>query len=332
MTAEVLDGKAIAADLRRRVAGVVAARVAAGRRAPGLATVLVGDDPASHIYVGNKRKACEEAGIRSIHHELPGDVSGVDLVALVAGLDRDPEVDGILVQMPLPAHIDQDAVLAEISAGKDVDGLTAVNAGYLGQGRIGVREALDLEPDEPLVGLVPCTPAGVIEILDRSGVELEGAVSVVIGRSILVGRPMASLLVNASATVTVCHSRTRDLEHHVRDAEILVVAAGRPGLITGSMLSPGVVVVDVGINVVGDTIVGDVDFESARHVASAITPVPRGVGPITNALLLAHLTRAAYAQEQAQPAATSSDARRPPAPDPSVTAAGGRAAPTRGHR
>src|SRR6188472_1337629 len=135
VTAEVLDGKAIAADLRRRVAGVVAARVAAGRRAPGLATVLVGDDPASHIYVGNKRKACEEAGIRSIHHELPGDVSGVDLVALVAGLDRDPEVDGILVQMPLPAHIDQDAVLAEISAGKDVDGLTAVNAGHLAQGR-----------------------------------------------------------------------------------------------------------------------------------------------------------------------------------------------------
>ena len=292
MTAEVLDGKAIAADLRRRVAGVVAARVAAGRRAPGLATVLVGDDPASHIYVGNKRKACEEAGIRSIHHELPGDVSAVDLVALVAGLDRDPEVDGILVQMPLPAHIDQDAVLAEISAGKDVDGLTAVNAGHLGQGRIGVREALDLEPDEPLVGLVPCTPAGVIEILDRSGVELEGAVSVVIGRSILVGRPMASLLVNASATVTVCHSRTRDLAAACREADVLIAAVGRPEMVRADWVKPGATVVDVGMNRTDAGLVGDVATAEVAEVAARITPVPGGVGPMTIAMLLANTVRA----------------------------------------
>jgi len=292
VTAEVLDGKAIAADLRRRVAGVVAARVAAGRRAPGLATVLVGDDPASHIYVGNKRKACEEAGIRSIHHELPGDVSGVDLVALVAGLDRDPEVDGILVQMPLPAHIDQDAVLAEISAGKDVDGLTAVNAGHLGQGRIGVREALDLEPDEPLVGLVPCTPAGVIEILDRSGVELEGAVSVVIGRSILVGRPMASLLVNASATVTICHSRTRDLAAACREADVLIAAVGRPEMVRADWVKPGATVVDVGMNRTDAGLVGDVATAEVAEVAARITPVPGGVGPMTIAMLLANTVRA----------------------------------------
>jgi methylenetetrahydrofolate dehydrogenase (NADP+) / methenyltetrahydrofolate cyclohydrolase len=292
VTAEVLDGKAIAADLRRRVAGVVAARVAAGRRAPGLATVLVGDDPASHIYVGNKRKACEEAGIRSVHHELPGDVSAVDLVALVAGLDRDPEVDGILVQMPLPAHIDQDAVLAEISAGKDVDGLTAVNAGHLGQGRIGVREALDLEPDEPLVGLVPCTPAGVIEILDRSGVELEGAVSVVIGRSILVGRPMASLLVNASATVTVCHSRTRDLAAACREADVLIAAVGRPEMVRADWVKPGATVVDVGMNRTDAGLVGDVATAEVAEVAARITPVPGGVGPMTIAMLLANTVRA----------------------------------------
>jgi methylenetetrahydrofolate dehydrogenase (NADP+)/methenyltetrahydrofolate cyclohydrolase len=254
--------------------------------------VLVGDDPASHIYVGNKRKACEEAGIRSIHHELPGDVSAVDLVALVAGLDRDPEVDGILVQMPLPAHIDQDAVLAEISAGKDVDGLTAVNAGHLGQGRIGVREALDLEPDEPLVGLVPCTPAGVIEILDRSGVELEGAVSVVIGRSILVGRPMASLLVNASATVTVCHSRTRDLAAACREADVLIAAVGRPEMVRADWVKPGATVVDVGMNRTDAGLVGDVATAEVAEVAARITPVPGGVGPMTIAMLLANTVRA----------------------------------------
>ncbi len=292
MSAEVLDGKAIAADLRRRVADVVATRLAAGRRAPGLATVLVGDDPASHVYVGNKRKACEEAGIRSIHHELPGDVSEADLVVLVAGLDRDPDVDGILVQMPLPAHIDQDAVLAEISAGKDVDGLTPVNAGHLAQGRIGVREALDLESEGPLTGLVPCTPAGVIEILDRSAVELEGAAAVVIGRSILVGRPMASLLVNASATVTVCHSRTRDLAAVCREADVLIAAVGRPEMVRADWVRPGASVIDVGMNRTDAGLVGDVATAEVAEVAARITPVPGGVGPMTIAMLLANTVRA----------------------------------------
>ena len=292
MSAEVLGGKAIAADLRARVKEVVAGRVAAGGRAPGLATVLVGDDPASHVYVGNKRKACGEAGIRSIHHELPADVPESDLVALVAGLDRDPEVDGILVQMPLPDHIDQDAVLAEISAGKDVDGLTPVNAGHLSQGRIGVREALELESEKPHLGLVPCTPAGVIEILDHAGVELEGAVAVVIGRSILVGRPMASLLLNASATLTVCHSRTRDLAAVCRDADVLVAAAGRPEMVRADWVKPGATVIDVGMNRTDAGLVGDVATAEVAEVAARITPVPGGVGPMTIAMLLANTVRA----------------------------------------
>ncbi|HET6830063.1 MAG TPA: bifunctional 5,10-methylenetetrahydrofolate dehydrogenase/5,10-methenyltetrahydrofolate cyclohydrolase [Solirubrobacterales bacterium] len=293
MTAEILDGKAIAADLRSRVADVVARRVAAGRPAPGLATVLVGDDPASHVYVGNKRKACAEAGIRSIHHELPGDVDEAELAELVGGLDRDPEVDGILVQMPLPDHIDQDLILGRISAAKDVDGLTPVNAGHLAQGRIGVREALDLEAEEPLTGLVACTPAGVMEILDRSGVELAGAEAVVVGRSILVGRPMASLLLNASATVTVCHSRTRDLAAACHRADVLIAAVGRPEMVKADWIKPGATVIDVGMNRTDAGLVGDVDFEPASEVAGRITPVPGGVGPMTIAMLLANAVRAA---------------------------------------
>ena len=292
MTAEILDGKAIAADLRGRVREVVGRRVAAGGRAPGLATVLVGDDPASHVYVGSKRRACEEAGIRSIHHELPAAVAEEELVALVAGLDRDPEVDGILVQMPLPGQIDQDAVLATISAGKDVDGLTPVNAGHLAQGRIGVREALDLESGDPLVGLVPCTPAGVVEVLDRSDVELEGAEAVVVGRSILVGRPMASLLVNASATVTVAHSRTRELPDLCRRADVLIAAVGRPEIVRADWVKPGATVIDVGMNRTEAGLVGDVDFAAVSAVAGRITPVPGGVGPMTIAMLLANTVRA----------------------------------------
>ncbi len=299
MSAEVLDGKAIAVALRGRVRDVVAARVAAGERAPGLATVLVGDDPASHVYVGSKRRACEEAGIRSIHHELPADVAEAELVELVAELDRDPSVDGILVQMPLPDHIDQDVVLAEISAGKDVDGLTPVNAGHLAQGRIGVREALDVDSGEPVVGLIPCTPAGVIEILDRSGVELSGAEAVVIGRSILVGRPMASLLVNGDATVTVCHSRTRDLAAVCRGADILIAAVGRPEMVKGDWIKPGATVIDVGMNRTDDGLVGDVEFDSASAVAGRITPVPGGVGPMTIAMLLANTVRASRASVSA---------------------------------
>ena len=295
MSAEILDGKAIAAALRGRVKDVVEARIAAGEGAPGLATVLVGDDPASHVYVGNKRRACEQAGIRSIHHEPPADVPEAELVALVAELDRDPEVDGILVQMPLPDHIDQAVVLAEISAGKDVDGLTPVNAGLLAQGRIGVREAIDLDSGEPVAGLIPCTPAGVVEILDRSGVELSGAEAVVIGRSILVGRPMASLLVNADATVTVCHSRTRDLAAVCRSADVLIAAVGRPEMVKGDWIKPGATVIDVGMNRTDSGLVGDVDFDSAAAVAGRITPVPGGVGPMTIAMLLANTVRASRA-------------------------------------
>ena len=295
MSAEVLDGKAIAAALRGRVKDVVEARTAAGEGAPGLATVLVGDDPASHVYVGNKRRACEQAGIRSIHHEPPADVPEAELVALVAELDRDPEVDGILVQMPLPDHIDQAVVLAEISAGKDVDGLTPVNAGLLAQGRIGVREAIDLDSGEPVAGLIPCTPAGVVEILDRSGVELSGAEAVVIGRSILVGRPMASLLVNADATVTACHSRTRDLAAVCRTADVLIAAVGRPEMVKGDWIKPGATVIDVGMNRTDSGLVGDVDFASVAAVAGRITPVPGGVGPMTIAMLLANTVRASRA-------------------------------------
>jgi methylenetetrahydrofolate dehydrogenase (NADP+)/methenyltetrahydrofolate cyclohydrolase len=293
VAAEVLDGKAIAADLRRRVAETVADRVGSGDRPPGLATVLVGDDPASHVYVANKRKACEEAGIRSIHHELPADVPAEDLVGLVAALDRDPGVDGILVQMPLPDHIEQDLVLAEISARKDVDGLTPVNAGHLAQGRIGVEEALDVDSVEPVLGLVPCTPAGVMEILDRAGVTVAGAEAIVIGRSILVGRPMASLLLNADASVSVCHSRTRDLAAACRRADILVAAVGRPEMIRGEWVKPGAAVIDVGMNRTDHGLVGDVEFEPAADRAGYITPVPGGVGPMTIAMLLANTVRAA---------------------------------------
>ena len=197
--------------------------------------------------------------------------------------------------MPLPDHIDQAVVLAEISAGKDVDGLTPVNAGLLAQGRIGVREAIDLDSGEPVAGLIPCTPAGVVEILDRSGVELSGAEAVVIGRSILVGRPMASLLVNADATVTVCHSRTRDLAAVCRSADVLIAAVGRPEMVKGDWIKPGATVIDVGMNRTDSGLVGDVEFDSAAAVAGRITPVPGGVGPMTIAMLLANTVRASRA-------------------------------------
>jgi methylenetetrahydrofolate dehydrogenase (NADP+) / methenyltetrahydrofolate cyclohydrolase len=293
MSAEVIDGKAVAADLRGRVADVVARRTAAGAPSPGLATVLVGDDPASHVYVGSKRRACAEAGIRSIHHELPADVAQADLVELVRGLDRDPEVNGILVQLPLPSGLDSDPVLAEISPAKDVDGLTPANAGLLAQGRIGIAEALDLEPSEPPLGLIPCTPAGVIELLTRSGVELEGAEAVILGRSNLVGRPLSSLLLGANATVTTCHSRTRDLDRVCRGADVLVAAVGRPEMVKASWVKPGAAVIDVGMNRTDAGLVGDVDYAGVAGTAGLITPVPGGVGPMTIAMLLANTVRAA---------------------------------------
>jgi len=299
VAAEVIDGKQISGQVRERVRDGVAADVGAGRRAPGLATVLVGDDPASHVYVANKRKACEEAGIRSIHHELATDVAEDDLVGLVRALEADPEVDGILVQMPLPSELDPDRVLAEISPAKDVDGLTPANAGLLAQGKIGVAEALELDSDAPVAGLIACTPSGVMEMLRVTGVPLEGAEAVIVGRSTLVGRPLASLLLSANATVTVCHSRTRDLVETCRRADVLVAAVGVAELVRGDWVKPGATVIDVGINRTENGLVGDVEFDGAAAIAQAITPVPGGVGPMTIAMLLANTLRAARANAYA---------------------------------
>ncbi len=279
MTARVIDGKAVAAEARAEVAAGVREFVAArGGDVPGLATVLVGEDPASQIYVGNKRRQTEEVGMRSFHHELGAATPTEELLELIGALNRDETVDGILVQLPLPEQIDQNAVIAAIDPAKDVDGLTAVNAGLLAQGR---------------PGLVPCTPRGVIELLRHAGAELEGAEAVVLGRSILVGRPLATLLLGANATVTICHSRTRDLAAVCARADVLVAAVGSPGLVTAEMVKPGATVIDVGTNRTDDGLVGDVDFESVRSVAGAITPVPGGVGPMTIAMLLANTLKAA---------------------------------------
>ena len=287
MAAEVIDGKAVAADLRVRIGEVVAKR----DHKPGLATVLVGDDPASHVYVASKLKACAAAGIRSIHHEVPATIAQEELIELVRGLDADPEVDGILLQLPLPAGLDTDLVLAEISPAKDVDGLTPANAGLLAQGQIGLAEALELEPEEPPLGLIPCTPAGCVELLSRIGATLEGAEAVIVGRSNLVGRPLSSLLLGANATVTTCHSRTRDLPAVCRRADVLIAAVGVPRLIEASWVKPGAIVIDVGMNRTDDGLVGDVDYEAVAAIAGAITPVPGGVGPMTIAMLLANTVR-----------------------------------------
>jgi methylenetetrahydrofolate dehydrogenase (NADP+)/methenyltetrahydrofolate cyclohydrolase len=278
LAARVIDGKAVAAAVRERVRVDVAAYEQETGRVPGLATVLVGDDAASEVYVGMKRRNTEEVGMRSIHHEPQASIREEDLLELVRELNEDDEVDGILVQLPLPAHIDEDAVVAAIDPGKDVDGLTPINAGLLAHGT---------------PGLVPCTPAGVIELLRHEGVELEGAEVVVVGRSKLVGVPVARLLLLENATVTVCHSRTRDLDATCRRADVLVAAVGVPRLIGGEAIQPGAVVIDVGINRLEEGLVGDVDFEQAAEVASAITPVPGGVGPMTIAMLLANTLQAA---------------------------------------
>ena len=251
----------------------------------------LGVTAASHVYVGSKRKACAEAGIRSIHHEVPADIAQDQLVELVASLDTDPGVDGILVQLPLPEGLDADAVLAEISPAKDVDGLTPANAGLLAQGRIGLAEALELEPARPPLGLIPCTPAGVLELLQAAGTKLEGAEAVILGRSNLVGRPLASLLLGADATVTTCHSRTRELPAVCRRADVLVAAVGRPELVRADWIKPGATVIDVGMNRTEAGLVGDVAYPEAAEVAGAITPVPGGVGPMTIAMLLANTVR-----------------------------------------
>jgi methylenetetrahydrofolate dehydrogenase (NADP+)/methenyltetrahydrofolate cyclohydrolase len=277
--AKIIDGKAVAAEVRERVRAEVAEYAAAnGGRAPGLATVLVGEDPASQIYVRNKHKACEEAGMRSIHHGLASDTTQADLLELIEGLNADDDVDGILVQLPVPEQIDPDAVLATLEPRKDVDGLTPTNAGLLASGA---------------PGLVPCTPAGVMELLRHEGVELEGAEAVVVGRSNLVGRPVASLLLGANATVTTCHSRTRDLPAVCARGDVLVAAVGSPRLIGADAVKPGATVIDVGMNRSDDGLAGDVDFDAVSEVAGAITPVPGGVGPMTIAMLLANTLQAA---------------------------------------
>jgi methylenetetrahydrofolate dehydrogenase (NADP+)/methenyltetrahydrofolate cyclohydrolase len=281
MSATVIDGRAVAARVRERVAAEAAELAAALGRPPGLATVLVGDDPASAIYVRRKREACEQVGIRSFHHEPDGSVATGELRDLVAELNADDEVDGILVQLPLPEQVDAAAVIAALDPAKDVDGLTPASAGLLARG-------------EP--GLVPCTPAGVMELLASAGVDPAGREAVVVGRSNLVGRPLISLLLGADATVTVCHSKTPDLGAVCRRAEILVAAAGRPGLVTAGMVREGATVIDVGTNRTEDGLVGDVEFEPVSEVAGAITPVPGGVGPMTIAMLLANTVQAARAR------------------------------------
>jgi methylenetetrahydrofolate dehydrogenase (NADP+)/methenyltetrahydrofolate cyclohydrolase len=295
LPAELIDGVAIARSVREQVARDVERLAAEGLR-PGLAVVLAGDDPASAVYVRSKGKACEEAGIHSVTIRLPAETTQEELLAQVDALNADPEIHGILVQMPLPRHIDSDAIIRRIRPDKDVDGFHPVN---VGKNLIGERD-----------GFVPCTPAGVQELLVRSGVKTRGAECVIVGRSNIVGKPMMALMVQshegANSTVTVCHSATRDLALHVGRAEILIVAAGKPRMITGDMLRPGAVVIDVGINRVDDPsaprgyrLVGDVDFESAREVASLITPVPGGVGPMTIAMLLRNTVKAAEQMERA---------------------------------
>jgi methylenetetrahydrofolate dehydrogenase (NADP+) / methenyltetrahydrofolate cyclohydrolase len=281
VAARIIDGKAVSAKVRENVRVGVAEYASEAGRTPVLATVIVGEDPASHIYVRNKQKACEEAGMRSVHHELLAETTEAELLALVGELNHDDDVDGILVQLPLPEQIDPDVIVAALDPGKDVDGLTPANAGLLAHGT---------------PGLVPCTPAGVVELLDHEGVELSGAEAVVVGRSKLVGRPLASLLIARSATVTVCHSRTRDLAGTSARADVLVAAVGVPRLIGRDAVKPGAVVIDVGMNRTEEGLAGDVDFDAVAEIASAITPVPGGVGPMTIAMLMVNTLAAAKAR------------------------------------
>jgi methylenetetrahydrofolate dehydrogenase (NADP+)/methenyltetrahydrofolate cyclohydrolase len=271
MTAKRIDGKATALAIRERIAAEVAAFRERVGRVPGLAVVLVGDDPASAVYVRSKAKATEQAGMQGFEYRLPASVSQEELVALVDELNDNPAVDGILVQLPLPPQIDERVVITRISPDKDVDGFHPVNAGRLAIG---------------LHGFVPCTPLGCLRLLQAELGDLVGKEAVVIGRSNIVGKPMALLLLRESCTVTVAHSKTRDLPGVVRRADIVVAAVGRPKMVTGEWLKPGATVIDVGINRTDDGIVGDVDYESAAEVAGAITPVPGGVGPMTIAMLI----------------------------------------------
>ena len=287
MTAKIIDGKRIAADIQEEVRLQVADMKEKHGYTPGLATVLVGEDPASSTYVRMKQKRCAEVGINSFGHHLPADASQEEVQSLVAKLNADPKVNGILVQLPLPGHIDEETILNTIDLGKDVDGFHPVNIGRLA-----------MKGRDPL--FIPCTPYGVIVLLERSGVQLSGAEAVIVGRSNIVGLPVAMLLQKANATVTICHSRTKDLAEHVRGADIVVAAIGRREMITGDMIKPGAAVIDVGTNRKDDPtkkrgyrLVGDVEFDSAKEVAGAITPVPGGVGPMTITMLLMNTLRSA---------------------------------------
>jgi len=284
MSAEIIDGRAIAEAVRRGVAAGVAAWVAEGNEPPGLATVLVGDDPASAVYVGGKQKATQEVGMRGYDHRLPADVPQAEVEALLGELNADQRVSGILLQLPTPPHIDGSRLTRLVDAAKDVDGLTPVSAGLLSKG---------------LPGLRPCTPSGCIELLDRHGVELQGADAVVVGRSDLVGKPLAQMLLARHATVTICHSRTRDLPDVCRRADVLVAAVGRARMVQGDWVKRGATVIDVGMNRTDDGLAGDVDFAAAAERAALITPVPRGVGPMTIAMLLRNTLEAARARAAA---------------------------------
>jgi methylenetetrahydrofolate dehydrogenase (NADP+)/methenyltetrahydrofolate cyclohydrolase len=285
MSAQILDGKAIAADIRNSLRRQVQTRVEQGQRPPGLAVVLVGQDPASQVYVRNKRRACDEVGFVSRAFDLAADTGEAELLALVDQLNTDAAIDGILVQLPLPAHIDEQKVIERIDHGKDVDGFHPTSIG-----------ALTLR----LPGLRPCTPHGVMTLLARTGIALEGLDAVVIGQSNIVGRPMALELLNARCTVTICHSRSRNLDDKVRAADIVVAGVGKPELVKGDWIKPGAVVIDVGINRLADgRLIGDVEFAAAAQRASWITPVPGGVGPMTIATLLENTLQAVQMREAA---------------------------------
>jgi len=277
----LIDGKAIAQDVRGEIRDEVAAWVADGHEPPGLATVLVGDDAASAVYVGGKQKACAEVGLRGFDHRLGADASEQEVRELLHALNADPAVNGILLQLPTPKHIDGPRLTTEIAPGKDVDGLTPISTGLLAKN---------------LPGLRPCTPLGCMELLKRHDVDLSGAEAVVVGRSDLVGKPISALLLAANATVTTCHSRTRDLPEVCRRADVLVAAVGRAEFVRGDWIKEGATVIDVGINRTDEGLVGDVAFAEAAERAALITPVPRGVGPMTIAMLLRNTLLAAKVQ------------------------------------
>jgi methylenetetrahydrofolate dehydrogenase (NADP+)/methenyltetrahydrofolate cyclohydrolase len=278
LSAQIIDGRAVAAELRAQLAQDVAEYAAAHGRPPGLATVLIGADPASAVYVGSKQRQCEEIGMRSFGVRLGADVSEEEAIRAIEELNANPEVNGIIVQLPVPDHLDGVKLTGLVDVGKDVDGLTPLSAGLLALGRPGLR---------------PCTPSGVMLLLERAAAELEGAEAVVIGRSNLFGKPMAQLLLAANATVTICHSRTRELAAVCARADVLIAAIGRPRMVQGDWIKPGATVIDVGVNRLESGLVGDVDFDAAVERAGAITPVPGGVGPMTIACLLRNTVLAA---------------------------------------